>query len=465
MQRLQKFLKVAGPIVLILYFLIGLMAYTSVWPGSIQLFRSNSVAGLGFRAFTTFLLLVYSILCFWVNRYKSGFPWRWLVFFSLVLIANGFVSFLSERTEHYFYKNIYGILFEATSTVGYRQILMMYLSTISDFALAFCFLFLMPRSVRKNTLVPLVVLILLFMAFECGYCAVFERDKILTVLTRSSDPYSGYDISIGATFGDKQEFGAFLAIGVCCALALPWLLRLERKWLKRTVSIACAFLCVLFIVFSFLSLCKTAMLASLLSILFFGLFCLVGITKRNKKTGVICWSIAGIIGLAVVLFLSIPAFHSSGVLKTIYDYVDRYFFSRINGGIFSRFYLIEEYFSGMTFWNFLFGLGKALQGNYMSAVSGDSPGLHTGFVYFQACYGLFGSILYACAFLLVLRRIVLAAKQNIYLAGVMVGVLICSLVFNLAECTILIFSGSIGAYIFNLICVVLPGGVLSDEKE
>ena len=141
------------------------------------------------------------------------------------------------------------------------------------------------------------------------------------------------------------------------------------------------------------------------------------------------------------------------------------FLSKLNYGIFSRFYLVADFFSQMSFPTFMFGMGKAVQGTYMSMASNSSPGLHTGFVYFQACYGLIGSIFYASCMAMLLKDYVLIFRKKFLLGVILLACFVATLVFNLAECEVLIISGSAAIFIFNIICVVYPRGYLLHETN
>ncbi len=463
MQKVKTWVDRITPVILLLYFVIGLMAYVTVWPGSTAFFKSNALTGILTRAVITFLLIFHAGFYCFLHKESGRFPWKWAIVFLLVLIVNLLVCCFGGRTQHFFYKNVYGILFEVTSTVGYRQILTMYLSSVSDFALGFCFLFLLPASIRKSSLIPLAVFVLLFMAFECGYSAIHDREQIIALFNKISDPYSGYDVSIGASFGDKQEFGTFLTIGLCCAIVMPLLLPKRRGPLFTSVIITCAILGLIFLIFCFFSLCKTAMVASSLLVIGVALFGVVRAIKKNRALGIALISVFATVALGIVLFLSVPAFHESGILAKVYTFLNNYFLSKINSGIFSRFYLVGDFFSKMSFVHFLFGWGKGLQSNYMAAASGNSAGLHTGVVFFQACYGLVGSMLYAFCTCLVVRSIIRTLKADYYLGAVLVGILICSFVFNVSENHILIISGSATVFVYNLLCVSLARGVERSE--
>lgn len=457
-----------APFVLLIYSLIGILAYVNVFPGSAAYFRSNSIAGITFRVVSTALICVYCLLFYWLNRETMRFPWKWVAVFSGVLLVNFFAMVFTSHEYSYLYTaSIYGYLHSVQVSVGAKTLITMYLSSISDFALAFCFMFMLPYAFyKKERLLWLTVPMVLFMLFECGYSLLKEMDQYKAIFTGATDIYGGYNISIGATFGDKQEFGCFLTVGFCSAIASCFAFnRFNQFWVKLikwSFIVAAA----IFFVISFFTLCKTAILANSLALICLVAAGLIFLFKHRRTAGIVVSSALGLLILAVILVLTVDQLHSSGFLASFYKLVNSLFLSRVNGGIWSRFYLVAEYFSKLDVNKFLFGLSKGGVNAYMrlATVEGQA-GLHTGFVYFQACYGLVGSIVYAVLLFMVIRPILRVFKSDSALSLFLIGCFICTIVFNVSECEVLIVSGSTAIFMFNVICVVLPRGLELHARE
>ena len=469
MRRLTKLINRGAPYVLFLYLLIGILAYVNIWPGSTRFFYSSSTSGVVVRALSTALICGYCVALCIVNRNRIRFPFRWLIAIGVVLIANFIVMMVGNHDYSYFYiSSLYSRLHEVVVSTGYKTLVTMYLSSISDFALGFCFLFVLPFAFKeKKQLLILAIPMILFMIYECGYSVLKEYVEYQGIFSGETEIYGGYNISIGATFGDKQEFGNFLTIGFCCALVSFFCAEtFNKKPLRIAMRIGCGGSALLFFGITFFTLCKTAIISNLFAL---GCVLIVAFVFAFKKSKVLFFSLLGMLtafAIAITLILTIDTLHSSGVLDKFYKLVNTLFFAKINGGIFSRFYLVEAFFRKLDLSSFLFGFSKGGINGYMRAmtVEGQS-GLHTGFIYFQACYGLLGSVLYFVFFAMVLRNTVMLCRKNIAMGMAILGCFICSCVFNLSECEVLIVSGSAAIFMFNVICVTFAKGLLNNESS
>ena len=469
MQRLRRAINSAAPVVLLTYFLIGIMAYVNVWPGSARLFASSSMVGILARVFSTFLICSYSV-CFGIlNRQRISLPWKWLIPFVFVLVVNFVTMLATPHSFIYFYtSSLYSRLHEVSISTGYKTLFTFYLSSISDFAIGFCFMFLLPHAFKtKKQLLLILVPFIGFMMLEVVYSLIKERGAYLEIFTKDAATWGGYNISIGATFGDKQEFGAFLTLALCASLvvfsALDVIQHKPIRMLFRAVDFVCIFV---FFAITFFTLCKTAIIANSAAIICTSIGFFVFLRKRSR---LLFYFILGLVFLtltAVVLILSVDAFHQDGALAKFYHLVDTLFLKRVNQGIFSRFYLVRDFFGQLNLANFLFGFSKGGLTSYMrlATVEGQSA-LHTGFIYFQGCYGMFGSALYFALFFMVTKSIVRLSKKALFLGAPIVGCFLASCIFNLSENEVLILSGSGVIFLFNLTCVIFPKGYLLDEQN
>ena len=469
MQRLKTWINKGAPYVLFLYSLVGILAYVNVWPGSAKYFYSSSASGIVIRALTTALICIYCLALYLINKSKIRLPFRWLIAMGVVLVANFVVMMLGNHDYHYFYiSNLYERLHEIAVSTGYRTLLTMYLSSISDFALGFCFLFILPFAFKEKKQLLIVALpMILFMLYECGYSVLKEYPEYQGIFSGETETWGGYNISIGATFGDKQEFGCFLTVGFCCALVSFMCSDVfNKKPLRIGFKAFCGGAATLFFVITFFTLCKTAILSNCLALACVLVVALVLAFKRNRGIFFVLLGLIAASSIGITLVLTVDAFHSSGLFEKLYKLVNTLFFSRINGGIFSRFYLVEAFFRKLDFTSFIFGFSKGGVNGYMRATTIEGQaGLHTGFIYFQACYGLLGSAVYFALFAIVLRNIVTLCRKHFAMGLVVLAGFICSCVFNLSECEVLIISGSAAIFMFNVICVVFAKGYLDNETS
>ena len=315
----SDFVNKTAIIVILTYYYIGLLSYIATpISGLHKYLKPTSGIAIGLRAFMTVLICLYSILV--VIVYKKKFPWKWFVVFSFALLGTLFTMLLSPQTYTYIYvESSYKVVHWVQLSQGFERNAVMYLSAIADFAFAFCVLFILPFVVndRKQMLIlfiPIVIIGLL----ECGYSIIKEKDTYIYLFTHPDDIFGGYGHDIGATFGNKEDWGAFLSISFTSAIASSFFIKKDKvwKWIIAITLWVCAFI---FSVFAVLSLCKTAMLAITLAliVLFIGLWILSFRTKI--RLGVIYSIFASMFLGTIILFFAVPSFHSSGIFKKIYD--------------------------------------------------------------------------------------------------------------------------------------------------
>lgn len=461
----KRIINFIAPFVLILYLLIGISAYINWFPGSAKYFYSSSLSGILIRILSTFLLVGYSLIVLIANEQKLQY--RWLLVFGFVLLMCLVSIFISEHHFYFTYKtSLYGFLASKEIIVGYKTLISMYLSSFSDFAFAYCFLFALPFCLKnKKLLLFLTIFIVFFMIAQCGYSLLFERSKYISMITKDADPYSGYNISIGAMFGDKQEFGAFLALGFACSIFSLHLLK-TKTWLFISLKVICFISLPLFLSISLLSGCKTATLSEI----FIVFFCVIGLLiqwfKRNKTRFYICSSIIALFLLILILFVSVPALHSSGLLEKIYNLFVNRFISKIVGGIDSRNFLSLAFFENTTPSVLFFGLSKGAVNSYMQGIILDGQSsIHTGFTYFFASYGLSGFVVYLFLLFIIVRNIFKIIKAKPGLGFMLLGLFFATLIFNFSECEILLISSSAAIFAFNILVVSYPRAVLIYDIE
>ena len=453
-------------VVILVYYYIGLMSYiTTPIPFIYRYFKPSSGVAIGLRAFMTALICLYSILVLIV--YKKKFPWKWLVIFAFVLGGTLFAMLISPQTYRYIYvENLYKVVHWVQLSQGTERNIVMFLSAIADFAFAFCALFILPFVINdKKQMLILFVPIVIIGLLECGYSILKEKDTYIYLFTHPDDIYGGYNHDIGATFGNKEDWGAFLTLSFTCAISSSFFINKDRKW-KWVVSIGfwvCAFI---FGIFAVLSLCKSAMLAIFLALFIMFLWFWYFSFKKKNLFGIIYSLFACLLVCTVVLFFTIPSFHSSGILKKIYDYLVNFIFNRASNALGGRTSLWVNLVQNFRSYNFLFGFGKNGLSVYTKTLTPEGQStLHNGIAYFLGSYGIFGFLLFIIVFAIILVRIINVSKVNLSYVFLMIAALLSCMTFVLAEAEVLIFSTSNPIFIYNVFLVVFPMGIVIKESN
>ena len=266
-------------------------------------------------------------------------------------------------------------------------------------------------------------------------------------------------------FGDKQEFGAFLAVGFACSIFSLYLLDFKKVSTSIFKVISIVSLPIFFAI-SLLSGCKTASLAEI----FICLFCLIGLMvrwfKTSKKKFFISLSFVVLFFVVFILFVAVPSFHSSGMLQKAYNLVVNRLILKIFGGIDSRNFLSLAFFENVNASLLFFGLSKGAVQTYMQGIILDGQSsIHTGFTYFFSSYGLFGFIVYLFLIFIVVKNIFKVTVVNISIGFMLLGLFFATLIFNISECEILIVSSSTAIFVFNILVVSYPKAILEFDKK
>ena len=453
-------------IVILIYYYIGLLSYITVpFPQIFRLFKPNSGIAIGLRAFMVAIICLYSLLVLCV--YKKKFPWRWLVAFSFVLLGTLFTMIISPQVYKYVYiESLYKVVHLVQLSQGLNKNIVMFLSAIADFAFAFCALFIMPYALNnKRQLLFLLVPIVFIGCLECCYSIIKEKDIYIYLINNSDDIFGGYGHEAGATFGNKEDWGAFLTLSFVCAIASSFFIKKDKKykWIIAIMFWACA---LIFSVFAVLSLCKTAMLGIFLSlvILFIGLWYLS--FKKGKVTAILYSIIASLIIIIVVMFFALPQLHSYGIFKKIYDFVNRLIFERTDKALDGRTSLWMNFVQNLRSYNFFFGFGKNGVAVYTTTLSPEGQStMHNGIFYFLGSYGLFGFILLIICLLRSLIAIFKVWKINQGYVFLFISAFLSCMAFVLNEAEVLIFSTSNPIFVYNILLVVFPSGLIIKEKN
>ena len=452
-------------VVILLYYYVGLLSYVTVPIKHVyHYFTSGSGFAVVLRALLTALVIIYSLLAVVINKRKI--QWKWAIVFIYVLLFTLISVLISPQTYHYIYiESLYRVVHQVEASPGFKRLFILFLSSISDFGLAFCFVFILPIVLNnKKQILILSIPIVLICLGECVYSLVVERQEYIKLFNYVDPQYGGYNVVIGASFGNKQDWGAFTTVSFSCAIITFALI--DGKNLK-TILIKTLLLLSSFIIFIFTiaSLCKTAIFSQLFVIIY-----LLSLLFKKRHYFVFVLLSLFMFGflLSIYLFYKIPSFHSSGWAEKIYNVTYNYIIAKIKSGATSgRTFIWMNLINSFRTYNLFFGLSKGGVSTYsqVAMVEGQSQ-LHNGIIYFFASYGILGLSIYLILLFIVIKRIMMIWTINSSLVFIFVGLFGAAMIFSLVEAEVLIVSGANPIFIFNILLCVFPQGlILEGIKE
>lgn len=461
----EKTFAILGVAILGIYYFVGLLSYITVPIPSInKIFVSSSITAVVIRAAMCALVCVFS--CAVVIKFKVKIKWGILILFCFALLMMLICILISPFTYEFSYiSNYYNIVSVVKLHAGLPRTLAMYLSSVADFAFAFCLVFILPTVINdKKKLLFLVIPIVCIGLLECCYSIIKEKDLYVYLINNPDDPFGGYGHQIGATFGNKEDWGAFLTVSFVSAFAgILFLNEFKKHWaFQILLGISMA----IFTVFSILSLCKTAMLAILVCLILIAIGLIVKSFYKSKKIGWILLAISLAILILFILFLTTGGF-GIPFLSKINDFLTKFIISRAENAVESRASLWLNYMQNVRGYNLFFGMGKTNVGMYSRVLTQDSlHGMHNGFAYFFASYGLIGFAILVGLLIYSIYSILKLFSINHFYTFAFLGILAAGIIFVLAEAEVLIVSTSAPVFMYNVLAIALPIGLIKkNEKE
>lgn len=456
----DKLMIILGFVILGVFYYIGLLSYITAPIKSIyRLLVSSSTLAVVLRAFTCGLVCLYSILL--VVKYRLKIKWSWLVIFCSVLLLTLIAILISPLTYKYiFVEQPYKVVYLVELNPGLTRSIVMYLSSIADFAFAFCIMFILPSIIHdKKKILYIVLPIVAICLFECCYSILKEKDSYIYLINHPDDPFGGYNNEIGATFGNKEDWGAFLTVSTCVAIFSIYTIKTTKKNLFLKIGLGVS--CLIFAVFAVLSLCKTAMLGICLIYLVLGIGLIYFSMKKSKKAMIITVSALSVLVVFLISFFVTKGF-GVPILNKAYEFIYKFVVSKAGSAVESRTSLWMNYMENVRGYNLFFGMGKTYVNAYTKMLTPDAlSAIHNGFAYFFASYGLIGFILLGALISIVVYRIVKLWKYERWFVFILLGFLCASISFILAEAEVLVVSTSAPVFIYNLLVVLLPAGLIN----
>ena len=457
-------------VVITIYYYVGLLSYITVPIKPIyRLFTSGSSVAVVVRVLMTAMMVLYCLLVVIVNREKA--QWKWVMVFVYILLLTLLSAALSPQKYNYIYisKRNYNTIYWVQASAGFNRLLTMYLSSVSDFALAFCFLFILPIVVNNKKHMFVLLLPIVFVGLlECGYSIIKEKGEYIKLIKMVDPQYGGYNISIGATFGNKEDWGSFLTVAFCSAV-FSLFLPINKTIIKVILRIALITSCIILFAFSVLSLCKTAIGAQVICIVVVSLYFVYATFRKNKVLFFVYTIILALFYLSILLFFYVPQFHEHPLFSKIYKVLNSYIVGPIMGGAAKgRTEIWKRLVDNLRTYNLFFGLSKGGVSTYSQVITVEGQsGLHNGLAYFFASYGILGFSVYIIMLFVVIGRIIKLFSKHSGLSFVSFALLLSALVFSLSEAEVLVVSGSAPIFIFNIVLCSYVGGLnkLIDVKN
>lgn len=458
---------------LFIYLFISISAYASWVPGSAWYFAFNTKTGLIFRILSSIIFLG---ACFLVYiSYRKEINYKWLIVFLVMLI---FILLCMLYTPTYFsvlYRTtkLYDFMAQYETSVSIGTLVKMYLSFAIDIFFAFSFLFVLPHIFKKQTWLLLFIFIpfLLIMIYSSAYSFVKEKDYYINFI--KGDWHYNAD-TIGSIFGNKQQWGIFLAPTLPVCLISIYLV-FKTKLPKLLKILFTCFSCVIFVLAAFCSLaafCKTAILTNIIFIAFalIGLILWLFINKKKLLLPIIISCLIGLAVVGIIVFMGVDAWHQNGVGKTAFNIINS-LFKESETSAASRIEIMLGTLQNFPATNIFFGFSKGILDCFVrTTVPYMNNGLHTGLAIYFGRTGIVGFTIYIILLCIVVLSIIKICRHNWLYGFIIIGAFISSFMLNLSELEILLVSSSGTVYIVNLIAVTLPmsesikGGEYSYEK-
>lgn len=461
----KKKLATLSFISLLIYFLITLSSYAAWFPGSTLIFVYSSVSGFLLRAFSSIFVIVVMICCSisWSNEIN----FKWLIPFFLLILISFIMIFVSQTTYSQLYRtSLYEFMAKIDVSVSFFTNIKMFASFAIDVLFGFVFVFVLPISMKQtHYYFHFFLIFILIMLYSCIFSFIKERDYYLNFF-KGEWHYSAD--TIGSIFGNKQQWGIFLAPAFAISFILIFLTQKAKiNRLVKLIFISLFVVCVILFTFcSIVAACKT----SIVSIgIFFIAFLLIGIVFSFKNKRIYIFLPMLLVMFAIIgvfsAFMTVDSLHSSGISLKIYNYIISLFKSgETTGGI--RLSLIKATLQNFPATNLFFGIPKGTFDAFTRTLIPELVvNVHTGIVIYFGRSGIFGMIIYLLLLFITIANIIRVYKNSPLLSALLLSTIISSFILNLSELEIIIMSASCPVLMYNLCCVSFPAMNNNISKE
>ena len=451
--KVRKALGILALASLVIYLLIGISSYAQWFKGSTAIFVYSSTSGMIFRVLSSGLVLGVSLLIF--ISYFDQINKKWLLVF-LAIIFFSMLSTIYTTTSYltlYRTTRLYNFMAEYYVSVSTKEILKMQISFLIDIAFGFCFLFVLPKVIKKKHIIIIFTLFLLIIFYSCIYSLVKEKAYYLKFL---SGDWSYRNDTVGSIFGNKQQWGIFLISAFpICFINIYLVVKEDFKKIFKILFILFSAI-VAFMVFALggMSFCKTEIISSVLFVFAFavGLVITCLISKKYRKKGFIL--LGALVALTICLTIVIIKVPQA---KQIFDNIINTFDTYSEESIGVRFTLVFGVFKNFPTTNLIFGMPKAIADPFVRSLMPEiKNGLHTGIAIYFVRTGIFGLVIFILLCIVLIKKYIKLHDQHPLLSIILISTFAVSIILNLSEADILIFSSSMVGYMLNIALVTLP---------
>ena len=451
-EKAKPFVEKILPWFFLVYFILVFAPYISAKVPALNSFFTNGTTKLIYRGFTCILFGVFSLLLWAI--YKPKFKW-WAVIGCAALFVIYVISVaISPTSMSYVILNTTMKVNFFTLEIGNYSYIIYTFSFLADLIFFFLFISFIPVSIRKaSDFYPTLFFIIGVMIICCAYSFLTERNSIIKLMNGASE----YDVSVNSLFHNKNTFGLYLFIGSFASSFIFF--TCTKKW-QRLVVIPH----ILFIVMSFLILCKSSFVSNVILLIGCIVYFLFVTLENKPKASIVTIAVVSSLAVLFLIFMLVPQLHV-GPLEKVYDDVQK-FFIKIFGGLTQRadrWGLVKYVVTGPY---------KAIGANDTYSAYGIDAILriertshftdfHSGYVSWYASHGILGSIIYFGFFIylfVLISKVIAVDKKN----GILILVLyVSSLIFIVPESYTLFVSISSYAYLLNLILIGYTYSILN----
>lgn len=441
----------------LLYIFETLSSFAEWIPGSTKYFVYSSTSGLILRMIVSFILVGTSLLVFISNKVKKNFNYIFAVF--LMIIFEFLALAYTPFSYSVFFKTgqVYPFMAYRFISVSFKEAIVFSLSQSVDLIFGLLFLLVLPQVITKKRLFITLNIIILVVFYSSAYS--FLKDRIYFInFFKGNWKYQNY--SIGSIFGNKQQWGIFLISAFCASAFCIYLVSKSKLNKKIKFLLYCFYILTILcdVICGTVAFCKTAIISYLIFIIAFFIYLIIKLFVQ-KKTRIF----AILIGIIVILAVSsvfviykVEKLHQSGLGKVIFN-IFKTLENTSEGSISIRFTLVFAFLKKFPAANLMFGFPKGFVDPYVRVVVPEAiVGLHTGIATYFGKTGIFGLVIFTLILVKLFKIYFECGKNDKNLLFLYLTFFAISIVMNLSESEMLIFSSSMNGLILNLLLVTAP---------
>ena len=437
---------------LFVYFILMILPQTVPYISFLPNIFTINAFTMAYKGFLFIIFIVYFVLLAIVNKIKID--WRFLIPI-LVLAVSAVIVILATP-----YLTIIQSVSAENIVTGYPVIiswttrLSAIAEAFSNLFSAYVFLVILPKSVFfKHQIRMLAYLFLGFIVFASVYSLVFEFSKVQASIL-NADP----NVIIQSFFDHKNTYGKYLMIGVFLVIYSYYIHK--KKWLLILIP---------FFLFNlFASRCKTGLAIAFFFLIAIGLWELIALFKRHRKTALTISIILGSLFLIFAALILVEPLRNLFRDTDLYQYLDSTILNVGFETLTGRITIYRHVFDLLSnFSHSAFGYGDHLANIFLEAstsfeleIANQTSAFHNGIFDVYAKGGFIRVIAYLAALVYVLYKTAKLWKHNKFLSYFTFCVLIALGIHSMFESTVL-FESSAWGFIISITCVLIP---LSAER-